>query len=94
MSTGNLKRFSAFVVLKGADDTKLPGITQEIVSQIRNSDVYASERSEQRFRGRSADAMLAIMKDRERWVKKKSAQYYNSRYNEILYYGLGGDEGE
>ena len=57
MSTGNLKRFSAFVVLKGADDTKLPGITQEIVSQIRNSDVYASERSEQRFKGRSADAI-------------------------------------
>ncbi len=57
MSTGNLKRFSAFIVLKGADDTKLPGITQEIVSQIRNSDIYASERSEQRFKGRSADAI-------------------------------------
>ena len=57
MSTGNLKRFSSSVILKGSDDTKLPHITQEIVSQIKNSDVYASERSEQRFKGRSADAI-------------------------------------
>ena len=57
MSTGHLKRFSAFVVLKGSDDTKLPGITQEIVSQIKNSDVYANERSEQRFKGKIADAI-------------------------------------
>ena len=35
---------------------------------------------------------LAIMEDRERWIQKKSAQYYNSRYNEILYYGLEADE--
>lgn len=57
MSTGHLKRLSAFVVLKGSDDTKLPRITQEIVSQIKNSDVYASERSEQRFKGKCADAI-------------------------------------
>ena len=30
-----------------------------------------------------ADEMLAIMEDRERWIQKKSAQFYNSRYNEI-----------
>ena len=41
-----------------------------------------------------ADEMLAIMEDRERWIQKKSAQYYNSRYNEILYYGFEGDEEE
>ena len=40
-----------------------------------------------------ADEMLAIMDDRERWIQKKSAQFYNSRYNEILNYGLEGDEG-
>ena len=39
-----------------------------------------------------ADEMLAIMEDRERWIQKKSAQFYNSRYNEILNYGLEGDE--
>ena len=39
-----------------------------------------------------ADEMLAIMEDRERWIQKKSAQYYNSRYNEILNYGLEADE--
>ena len=35
-----------------------------------------------------ADEMLAIMDDRERWIQKKSAQYYNSRYNELLSSGL------
>ena len=38
--------------------------------------------------------MLAIMDDRERWIQKKSAQFYNSRYNEILNYSLEGDEEE
>ena len=57
LSTGSLKRFAAFVILKKADDTMLPQITWEIVSQFRNFDVYASARSEQRFRGRSADAI-------------------------------------
>ena len=57
LSTGHLKRFAAFVILKGSDDTVLPRITKEIVSQFKNSDVYASEYSEQRFKGRSADAI-------------------------------------
>ena len=39
-----------------------------------------------------ADEMLSIMDDRARWVQKKSAEYYNSKYNELLYYGLGTDE--
>ena len=40
------------------------------------------------------DEMLAIMEDRDRWVRKKSAEYYNRKYNELLYYGLGTDESE
>ena len=40
------------------------------------------------------DEMLAIMEDRQRWVKKKEAEYYNSKYNEMLYYGLGTEEPE
>ena len=36
-----------------------------------------------------ADEMLAIMEDRERWIQKKTAEYYNSKYNELLWYGLG-----
>ena len=36
-----------------------------------------------------ADEMLAIMEDRERWIQKKTAEYYNSKYNELLYYGIG-----
>ena len=57
LNTGHLKRFAAFVILKGPDDSVLPRITKEIVSQFKNSDIYASERSEQRFKGRSADAI-------------------------------------
>ena len=57
LSTGHLKRFAAFVILKGSDDSVLPRITKEIVFQFKNSDVYASRRSEQRFKGRSADAI-------------------------------------
>lgn len=35
-----------------------------------------------------ADEMLAIMEDRERWIKKKEAEYYNSCYNDLLSRGL------
>jgi len=41
-----------------------------------------------------ADEMLAIMEDRNRWISKKETEYYNSKYNEMLYYGLGEDEPE
>ena len=57
LSTGHLKRFAAFVILKGSDDSILPRISKEIVSQFKNSDVYASRNSEQRFKGKSADAI-------------------------------------
>ena len=38
-----------------------------------------------------ADELLAIQADREAWVQKKSAEYYNSRYNELLNDGLAPD---
>ena len=41
-----------------------------------------------------ADEMLAIMEDRERWIQKKTAEYYNSKYNELLWYGIGGEAEE
>jgi len=41
-----------------------------------------------------ADEMLAIMEDRERWTKKKEAEYYNAKYNEMLYFGLGTEDEE
>lgn len=42
------------------------------------------------------DEMLAIMEDRKRWIEKKESEKANSRYNQMLYYGLGGlgNEGE
>ena len=41
-----------------------------------------------------ADEMLAIVDDRDRWAKKKANEYYNRKYNELLYYGLGVEEDE
>ena len=35
-----------------------------------------------------ADEMLAIVDDRDRWVRKKCTEYYNRKYNELLYCGL------
>ena len=29
------------------------------------------------------------MEDRNRWIQKKEAEYYNAKYNEMLYNGLG-----
>ncbi|MCR5468550.1 MAG: hypothetical protein K6F37_06285 [Lachnospiraceae bacterium] len=37
------------------------------------------------------DEMLAICSDVERWKAKKEVEEANARYNEFLYYGLGGD---
>ena len=39
-----------------------------------------------------ADEMLAIQSDRERWQQKKAAEYFNRKYNELLWFGL--DTGE
>lgn len=41
-----------------------------------------------------ADEMLAIMEDRNRWTRKKEAEYYNAKYNEMLYNGLGVEDDE
>ena len=41
-----------------------------------------------------ADEMLAILSDRDRWIQKKQAEYYNSKYNELLMYGLDHDGDE
>ena len=57
LSTMSQKRLAAFVVLKNPDDTLLPAITKEITAQIRNAEIYASEISENRFKGRSADVI-------------------------------------
>ena len=57
LSTGRLKRFAAFVITKTDDDTLLPAVTKEIAGLIKNSDVYASITSEQRFKGKTADAI-------------------------------------
>lgn len=35
-----------------------------------------------------ADEMLAIQSDIEKWKQKKTAEYYNGKYNELLNDGL------
>ena len=57
MSTGSQKRMAAFVITKTDDESALPRITHEIAGQIKNSDVYSSSQSEERFRGKSADVI-------------------------------------
>ncbi len=41
-----------------------------------------------------ADEMLAITSEIDRWKQKKETEYYNSKYNELLWYGLPGEEDE
>ncbi len=38
-----------------------------------------------------ADEMLAILDDRDRWIGKKKAEYYNRKANELIWNGLGED---
>ena len=35
-----------------------------------------------------ADEMLAIQDDRDRWIGKKKAEYYNQKLNELMEAGL------
>ena len=39
------------------------------------------------------DEALAICSDIEAWRKKKEVEAANAKYNEILYYGIGGENG-
>lgn len=41
-----------------------------------------------------ADEMVAILEDRQHWIEKKTAEYYNQKYNELMYYGLETDTEE
>lgn len=38
------------------------------------------------------DEMLAIEADRDAWVSRKKAEYYNRRHNELLNAGLENDD--
>ena len=38
------------------------------------------------------DEMLAICSDIDTWHNKKAAEEANARYNELLYYGIDGDD--
>ena len=38
------------------------------------------------------DEMLAICSDIDAWHNKKAAEEANAKYNELLYYGIGGEK--
>lgn len=60
---------------------------QRMIGYLRNAKPRSAEEI--------ADEALSICDDRDRWISKKKSGYYNSKYNELLYYGLGvDDEGE
>ena len=40
------------------------------------------------------DEMLAICSDIDVWKKKKAVEETNAKYNELLYYGIGGERKE
>ena len=64
--------------------------TEKTMSRMIGYLKHATPRSAEEI----ADEMLAIMEDRKRWIQKKEAEYYNSKYNEMLYFGLGVDDEE
>ena len=39
-----------------------------------------------------AEEELAICSDIDAWKKKKAVEEANAKYNELLYYGIGGGE--
>ena len=64
-----------------ADNLRTEKMMSRMIGYLRSAKPRSAEEI--------ADEMLAIMEDRERWIRKKSAEYYNSKYNEFLYYGFG-----
>lgn len=41
-----------------------------------------------------ADEMIAICDERDTWIRKKKAEYYNSQYNMLLLKGLNDEDEE
>ncbi len=69
-----------------ANNLRTENSMSRMIRYLRNANPRSAEEI--------ADEMLAIMEDRNRWVQKKEAEYYNAKYNEMLYNGLGVDDEE
>ena len=67
-----------------ADNLRTEKMMSRMIGYLRSAKPRSAEEI--------ADEMLAIMSDRERWIKKKEAEEANAKYNELLYFGLGQDE--
>lgn len=69
------------VIAKGLGGEKA---MQRMTSYLK----LAKPRSEEEI----VDEMLAISSEINTWRSKKEAEYYNSKYNQLLYEGLPGEE--
>ena len=67
-----------------ADNLRTEKMMSRMIGYLRSAKPRSAEEI--------ADEMLAIMDDRARWIQKKEAEYYNRKYNEMLYYGLDVEE--
>ncbi len=77
---GHPEEFGAMI----ADSLRTEKWMSRMIGYLRNARPKTAEEI--------ADEMLAILDDRDRWRKKKEAEYYNQKYNELLYFGLGTDD--
>ena len=76
---GYPKEFGAVI----ADNLRTERTMSRMISYLRQANPRSADEI--------ADEMLAIMEDRERWIRKKTAEYYNGKYNELLWYGFEGE---
>ncbi len=76
--------FSAELGEAVAKNLGSPKAMERMIAYLR----YVKPRSEELI----VDEMLAICSEIEAWKEKKASEEANTRYNEMLYYGLGNDK--
>ena len=54
--------------------------TEKLINRMIGYLLSAQPRTEEDI----VDEMLAIMSDRDTWIRKKEAEFYNQKYNEYL----------
>lgn len=99
MNTAFQKRLSAFVILKSNDESMIVPVAKQIVKQLQYSDVFASIRSETRFKGKPVDVIWCYFGHDEEdllrsnhfaytiWAKDEKLRetyYRENSYTEVL----------
>ena len=87
--TSNCYRFFWFQAILGKLTEDKTGFTfDELINEMIAYLHYVKPRKAELI----VDEMLAICSDIDVWKKKKAVEEANARYNEMLYYGIGGGE--